>query len=129
MGMALSPSSYDAIVIGAGHNGLVTTCYLAGSLMMGPDAERTRDEIAKFSERDAERYPEYEAMLERVAAVVEPTLTMAPPDLQRPRLGDLRTLFSLGRSSRRLGDGAGEAVEILSGAARPILDRWFESES
>src|SRR5438067_1585504 len=27
--MALSPSRYDAIVIGAGHNGLVTACYLA----------------------------------------------------------------------------------------------------
>jgi phytoene dehydrogenase-like protein len=34
----------------------------------------------------------------------------------------------LGREFRRLGDGAGEAVEILTGAARPILDRWFESE-
>jgi phytoene dehydrogenase-like protein len=67
-------------------------------------------------------------MLERVAAVVEPTLTMRPPDLLRPRPGDLRTLFSLGRAFRRLGDRAGEAVEILTGAARPILDRWFESE-
>jgi phytoene dehydrogenase-like protein len=98
------------------------------SLMMGPDAELTRGEIAKFSARDAERYPQYEAMLERVAAVVEPTLTIAPPDLQKPRLRDLRTLFSLGREFRRLGDGAGEGVEILTGAARPILDRWFESE-
>ncbi len=26
---AMSPSRYDAIVIGAGHNGLVTACYLA----------------------------------------------------------------------------------------------------
>src|SRR2546429_4292902 len=67
-------------------------------------------------------------MLERVAAVVEPHLAMAPPDLRKPRLGDLRTLLSLGRPCRRLGDGAGEAVEILTGAARPILDRWFESE-
>jgi phytoene dehydrogenase-like protein len=67
-------------------------------------------------------------MLERVAAVVEPTLTMTPPDLFRPRPRDLRTLFSLGRAFRRLGDGTGEAVEILTGAARPILDRWFESE-
>ena len=27
--MVLSPSRYDAIIIGAGHNGLVTACYLA----------------------------------------------------------------------------------------------------
>src|SRR5438045_4365581 len=67
-------------------------------------------------------------MLERVAALVEPTLTMPPPDVVRPRLADLRALLTLGLSFRRLRDVAGEAVEILTGAARPILDRWFESE-
>src|SRR5438067_13463282 len=96
--------------------------------MMGPDDELTRREIAKFSKRDAERYSDYEALHERVAAMVEPTLTMAPPDLRNPQLGDLRTLLTLRRFLRQLGDATGEAVEILTGAARPILDRWFESE-
>jgi phytoene dehydrogenase-like protein len=197
--MTRSVSRYDAIVVGAGHNGLVTAAYLARagrrvlvlerrhvvggacvteevfpgfkvstaayvnslfrkeivrdlrladhgfavlarepssftpfpdgrSLLMGPDAELTRKEIGKFSQRDAERYPRYEAMLERVADVIEPTLTMSPPDLLRPGLADLRKLFTLGRSVQRLGPGAGEAVEILTGAARTVLDRWFESE-
>ena len=124
--MAQNPARYDAILVGAGHNGLVTACYLAraglrvlvlerryivggacvteetfpgfkvstasyvnslfhtaivrdlkltsygyevlprnpssftpfpdgSSLMMGPDAEMTRNQIAKFSKRDAER--------------------------------------------------------------------------
>src|SRR5207244_1187278 len=78
--------------------------------------------------KDADNYPRYEAMLERVAAVIEPTLTMSPPNLQRPRLGDLWKLFQLGRAFRRMGPAMSEATEILCGAARPILDRWFESE-
>jgi phytoene dehydrogenase-like protein len=197
--MAGPASRHDAIVVGGGHNGLVTAAYLAGagrrvlvlerrevvggacvteevfpgfkvstaayvtslfrpeivrdlrladhgyhvlprnpssftpfpdgrSLTMGPDRALTLKEIAKFSARDAERYPQYEAMLERVADLVEPTLTMRAPDLLRPGLSDLRTLFGLGRGFRRLGGRAAEAVDILTGAARPILDRWFESE-
>jgi phytoene dehydrogenase-like protein len=99
------------------------------SLMMGPDGGLTQKEIAKFSPRDAERYPKYEAMLERAADFVEATLTMTPPDLWRPRLRDLKTALTLVRAFRRLGAGAaGETVEILTGAARTILDRWFESE-
>ena len=197
--MAGPASRYDAIVVGGGHNGLVTAAYLAGagrrvlvlerrevvggacvteeifpgfkvstaayvtslfrpeivrdlrladhgyhvlprdpssftpfpdgrSLTMGPDRALTLKEIAKFSTRDAERYPDYETMLERVADLVEPMLTIRAPDLVRPGLSDLRTLFALGRGFRRLGGRAAEAVDILVGAARPILDRWFESE-
>src|SRR5204863_9688478 len=127
--------SYDLIIVGAGHNGLVTAAYLARAgkrvlvlerrhvvggacvteelwpgypvstaayvnsllrpeiihdlelkkhgfqmlprnpssftpfpddryLMMGPDRAATQKEIAKFSAKDAEAYPRYEAMLE-----------------------------------------------------------------
>src|SRR5262245_2495275 len=71
-------------------------------LMLGPDPELNHREIAKFSKRDAERYPEYEAMLERVAAFVEPTLAMTPPDVLRPGLRGAVRLLGLGRSFRSL---------------------------
>ena len=190
---------FDAIIIGAGHNGLVTACYLARAgwkvlvlerryvvggacvteevfpgykvstaayvnslfrkeiirdlrlaehgfvvlernpssftpfpdgrhLFLSPDRQANLREIGRFSPRDAENYPKYEAMLERVADVIEPTLVMRPPNLLRPGLRDLWSLFRLGRAFRKMGTDAGQAVEILTGSARAVLDRWFESD-
>src|SRR5258707_9549118 len=144
-------SAFDAIIIGAGHNGLVTAAYLARAgrkvlvlerrelvggcvvteelwpgfkistasyvnslfrpeiirdlelkrhgftmiprnpssftplpdgryLLMGPDKDLTRCEVSKFSTRDAENLPKYEAMLERIAAFLEPLLITTPPN-------------------------------------------------
>ncbi|MGZ3507556.1 MAG: phytoene desaturase family protein [Vulcanimicrobiaceae bacterium] len=192
--------SYDAIIIGGGHNGLVAACYLARAkrkvlvlerryivggacvteertfpgfkvstaayvnslfrpeiirdlrlhdygfsvvernpssfspfldgrhLFLGPDRAMNLSEIGKFSRKDAENYPKYEAMLERVASVVEPTLTQTPPNGVHPRIGELFEMAKLGRRAQKLGPAMGEAIEVLTGAARPILDRWFESE-
>ncbi len=193
------PGTYDAIIIGGGHNGLVTACYLARAkwkvlvlerryivggacvteetfpgykvstaayvnslfrpeiirdlrladygfeavernpasftpfldgryLMLGADKASDIENIAKFSKKDAAAYPKYEAMLERVASVVEPTLTQVPPNLMHPSLGQLFEAGKMGRALQKLGPAMGEAIEVLTGAARPILDRWFESE-
>src|SRR5262245_5100434 len=97
-------------------------------LMLGPDKDMTHREIAKFSRKDAEAYPKYEAMLTRVADYLEPMLDQSPPD-PFGGLSDLWRLGQLGRGFRKLGRSvAAEAVEILTGAATPILDRWFESD-
>jgi phytoene dehydrogenase-like protein len=95
---------------------------------MGPDREQTLREVAKFSARDAENLPKYEAMLERVAEAIEPTLIQRPPNLLRTGVGDLWSLLKLGWRFRKMGQALSEALEVLCGAARPLLDRWFESE-
>lgn len=202
--------SFDCVVIGGGHNGLVTAAYLAKSgksvcvlekrhvlggcavteelwpgfkvstaayvislflpeiirdlrlndqglrilsrepssftplldgryLMLGADATLCQREIAKFSARDADRYPEYNRLLERVAQVLEPTLSQAAPDvLPLPkswrrigvakRLRDGVKMMSLYKAMVALDEDLPAAIELLTGAARPLLERWFEAE-
>ena len=109
------------------------------SLLLGPDAELCRREISKFSAADADAYPQYNAFLERVAAVLEPVLSQAAPDpLPLPedwrniglgkRIRDGKKMWSLYRALGELGADLPQTVELMTGAARPILDRWFESD-
>ncbi|TWT78190.1 Phytoene desaturase (lycopene-forming) [Posidoniimonas polymericola] len=109
------------------------------SLLMGPDAELCHRELSQFSTRDAEQYPKYEALLERVAAVLEPVLSEASPDpLPLPtswrkvgipkKMRDIKKGWSMYQAAASLGDDMPAAIELLTGPARPILERWFESE-
>ena len=96
---------------------------------MWRDPRRTHDEIARFSRRDAERYPAYEAMLERLARFIEPLLLQAPPNLPPADLTDWARLLGLGRRALRLPPRELAAHwRMLTGSARELLDRWFESE-
>lgn len=98
-------------------------------LMLGPDAGFNQREIGRFSARDAEAFPRYEAMLERVADFIEPTLMQTPPNPWSRRPGELLRLARLGLQFRKLGPEVGaQTLEILTGDARSVLDRWFESE-
>jgi len=98
------------------------------SLLLGPDKAMTHREVSKFSAKDADALSKYEAMLERVADFLEPTLTMTPPNPWSLRPGNLVQLAKMGLGFLKLGHDGQKAVEILAGAATPILDRWFESE-
>jgi phytoene dehydrogenase-like protein len=100
-----------------------------GHLFLGPDPAENRREVARLSPRDAERLPRYEAMLERIARALEPSLLETPPDPFSRRPRDLLRLLRTGRRLLALGADGPAAVEILTAPARAVLDRWFESDA
>lgn len=97
-------------------------------LLIGADAAATRSEIARFSRRDADRYPEYERFLDGVARLLEPMLDVPPPDLAHLRWRDVAPLLRLGRGAFKLRRDLPRALALLLGPARRTLEAWFESE-
>jgi phytoene dehydrogenase-like protein len=96
-------------------------------LLLGHDEQANRREIAKFSPRDAEAYPKYDAMLTRLAEAIEPLIASPQPKLP-PRLWDLPKWWRYRQAMHRLGSQFRLAVEMLVAPAARILDRYFESE-
>lgn len=108
-------------------------------LLLSADLAASCREIARFSARDAQQYPRYQRWLETVASQLEPLLDQPAPDpLPLPadwrkiglgkRLADLGRLGELYQAASRLGEMLPQTLELLLGAARPLLERWFEAE-
>ena len=114
------------------------------SLTLGPDMVESQREIAKFSRRDAEAYPKYNALLERVAQILEPVLNKSAPDpLPMPsewrkigvgkRLRDGAKMLELYQSLSGLGDELPEAIELLTMRTARLMnteasnDWWIDS--
>jgi phytoene dehydrogenase-like protein len=195
--------SWDAVVIGGGHNGLVAAAYLARagartlvcesrhktggaattdapwpeapeikvtrlsyvmSLMppsivrdldlvrhgykihpMGPyyqawpdgrslrihadDAARNHEELARFSKRDADAMPRWDAWLGGLADVLAPLLMQTPPRLGSRRLPDLRDTLRLAWRYRGLDvRTVADVTRLMTMSITDLLDDWFESE-
>jgi phytoene dehydrogenase-like protein len=95
---------------------------------MWRDEKRTLAEIARFSSRDAEAYPKFEAYLERIARVVEGLLLTTPPEFPPSRPSDfIEYLKLLGRFRGLTRDQLVSLVKIFTQSASDLLDEWFES--
>src|SRR5262249_25632227 len=190
----------DIIIIGAGHNGLVTACYLAraglkplvlerrkvvggaavteelhpgfrcstlahstGPLLPqivsdlnlnrhglelinsdvrvialnsdGPsvclyeDEKRTVAELAGISSADARAYPEFVLSFSRIGRVLAPLLTMTPPTVDKPALGEVWNLGKVGMAFRGLGKK--DEYRLLRWGPMAVADlvaEWFETE-
>jgi hypothetical protein len=194
--------SYDAIVIGGGHNGLVSGAYLARSgaktvilesryktggaattdspwpdapefkvtrlsyvmsllpptIMnelqlerhgykvhaMGPyyqafpeggsitlfadDAKRNYDSIAKFSKKDAEAMPKWDAWLGGLADVLSPLLLKVPPNIGSRKPSDLKDTLQLAWKHRGLDVRTiADITRLFTMSISDLLDDWFES--
>jgi phytoene dehydrogenase-like protein len=193
-------SVYDAIVIGAGHNGLTAAAYLAGAglstlvlerrdivggccvteeiapgcrvsttsyiasmlrpeviselrladhgLRMIPcdpaiqvpfpdghvvpwwaDHERARDEFAKISSKDAERFVQVDDQLKKLARYLQPFLIEPPPEIDTSSLKGWSDLFRAAKRFRGISNREiAQLVSFLTGSLGEFLDQNYESE-
>ncbi len=94
---------------------------------------QTRAEFAKFSVRDAERLPAYEARLDAIADVLRALALEPPPNLTDggwwKALPELLRTARLGRRLHALDETLRqELLDLFTISAGEYLDRWFESE-
>jgi phytoene dehydrogenase-like protein len=93
---------------------------------------RTKAEIAKFSQRDAERYDAYGQKLEAIADTLRDLVLRAPPNvIEGFGLRGLRELgraAALGNDLRHLDlEDRRLLLDLFTKPAAEILDEWFES--
>ena len=88
----------------------------------GPAKKRRR---VVYILKHPSRYAAYENWLERIARAVEPLLDAPPPGL---RLGSAGSVWRALRAAFSLGRDLPGALRLLLGAARPLLEEFFESE-
>lgn len=94
------------------------------------DPEKTRREIAHFSQADAETYPQFGQQMSRIARFVKPLIDSPAPDPGSMKPGDLLGLARHGKRFRELQPADRLALsKLMTMSSVDILDEWFESEA
>jgi phytoene dehydrogenase-like protein len=99
------------------------------SLARGPDRDDTRREIAKFSARDAEVYPEFGLAMTRLARFAKRIIDEPAPDPASWSPRELLRMLRLGRALGRFDEDLRYLnFQLLTMSAADFLDQWFESD-
>lgn len=93
------------------------------------DSHRSRREISRFSQRDAETYPEFGMAMSNMARFVKQIIDSPAPD---PTSFNPRELFELLRLGKHFKDSGVDFLnlhaKLLTMSAADFLDMWFESD-
>lgn len=93
------------------------------------DPRRAAESIARFSRKDAERWPEFVRTVAGMAAVLEALNSIAPPPIPNLSFWELPRLAKVAGPAFRLGRrGMVEFMRVLPMSIEEWLDEWFESE-
>lgn len=99
------------------------------SLFRGADPHESRREIARFSKKDAEIYPEFAQAMVKMSHFAKSVIDSPPPE---PASLDPRELWSVLRMGRRLGELGPDLAylhyQMLTASALDFLNMWFESD-
>ena len=98
-------------------------------LVLYTDVGKSQQEIAKFSQKDAANYAEFQKPLARIGEVAYLLMTMTPPDLEDPAAGNLWELVKAGRKVRGLGEK--DLYRMMRWGPMAVADlvaEWFDTE-
>jgi len=92
------------------------------------DAKKNYEQISKWSKRDAEAMPRWDAWMSGLADVLGPLLLTVPPKLGSKKPSDLKDLLRLAWRHRGVDvRTVGDVTRLMSMSIADLLDDWFES--
>ena len=98
-------------------------------LKLGGGTARTRAEFARFSTKDADAFPAYEAALERVAGLLRDLALKTPPNAGGG-IAALVAAATQGWPLMGMGlEGQRDVLDLFVKSARDFLDGWYESDA
>jgi phytoene dehydrogenase-like protein len=99
------------------------------ALSLYRDTEKSTEQIAAFSQKDAGKYLEFERSLAKISKVMAEALATTPPDIDHPSSGDLWSMLKTGRAIRKLGEK--DMFRLLRWGPMAVADlaaEYFETE-
>ena len=92
------------------------------------DAKRNYEEIAKWSKKDAEAMPKWDAWIAGLADVLGPLLLTVPPKIGSRKPADLKDTLRLAWRQRGLDvRTVADVTRLMTMSIADLLDDWFES--
>jgi phytoene dehydrogenase-like protein len=99
------------------------------ALSLYQDVDKSAQEIAAFSKKDAAKYPEFAHSLGKIGKVIGEALATTPPDIDHPSGGDLWSIIKTVRAIRKLGKR--DMFRLLRWGPMAVADlasEYFETE-